>query len=132
MGGRGANSGGKYGRAPRGYRTVGKVHGIPVIKSIDSGGKILPIAAKPNSQYLGMNKFGTVKQLRVYDENGNVRKDIDWSHPFEGHRSGTVHCHEWHGLSRTMTHSRLTKSEISKYREAIEEASGRKDLIWTW
>ena len=34
MGGRGASSGGRSGRAPRGYRTVGKIRGIPVIRNI--------------------------------------------------------------------------------------------------
>ena len=33
MGGRGASSGGRSGRAPRGYRTIGKAHRIPIIKS---------------------------------------------------------------------------------------------------
>ena len=32
MGGRGASYGGRSGRAPRGYRTVGKVRGISVIR----------------------------------------------------------------------------------------------------
>ena len=84
MGGRGASSGGRRGRAPRGYRTVGKVHGIAVIKSSDSRGKILPTTASPDSQYLGMNKHGKIKQLRSYDKNGCVKQDIDWGHPFDG------------------------------------------------
>ena len=132
MGGRGSSSGGRSGRAPRGYRTVARFHGIPVIKSSDPHGNILPRHAKPNSQYLGMNKKGNVKQLRIYDKNGNAKKDIDWQHPFDGHREGSVHCHKWTKNEREKKHSPLTKSEISKYKEAIEKASGRKDLIWEW
>lgn len=84
MGGRGASSGGRRGRAPRGYRTVGKVHGITVIKSPDSRGKILPVTSRPNSQYLDMNKYGKIKQLRSYDKDGRVKQDIDWGHSFDG------------------------------------------------
>ena len=132
MGGRGSSSGGRSGRAPIGYRTVAKVHGIPVIRNSNTNGKILPKTAKPNSQYLGMNKDGNVKQLRIYDKNGNAKKDIDWQHPFDGHREGTVHCHKWNGSERSLEHSPLPKSEISKYKKTIEKASGRKDLIWEW
>ncbi len=132
MGGRGASSGGRSGRAPRGYRTVGKSHGIPIIKSHLHKGKILPTEAKPNSRYLGMNKRGEIKQLRVYDKQGKVKMDIDWQHSFDGHSVGTVHVHRWNGRERTLEHSPLSKSEISKYRKAIEEATGRKDLIWEW
>ena len=79
MGGRGASSGGRSGRAPRGYRTVGKAHGIPIIKSHSSKGKILPTKAKSNAKYLGKTQYGTVKQLRVYDKNGNVIPDAGFS-----------------------------------------------------
>ena len=95
MGGRGASSGGRRGRAPHGYKTVRKVHGISVIKCSDPQGNILPRRAKANSLYLGMNNRGIVKQLRVYDKKGNVKKDIDWQHAFDGHPVGTVHIHRW-------------------------------------
>ena len=130
MGGRGASYGGRRGRAPRGYRTVGKAHGIPIIKSSDPKGKILPTTAKPNSQYLGKTQYGTVKQLRVYDKNGNVKKDIDWGHPFDKHPKEAVHCHKWQNGEREKAHSPLSKSDIVKYKNAIEKATGRKDLIW--
>ena len=130
MGGRGASYSGRSGRAPRGYRTVGKAHSIPIIKSSDPKGKILPTTAKPNSQYLGMNKRGEIKQLRVYDKQGKVKMDIDWQHSFDGHPVGTVHSHKWKDSNRTLGHSPLTRSEISKFKKAIEEATGRKDLIW--
>ena len=132
MGGRGASSGGRGGLAPRGYRTVGKVRGISIIKCSDPKGKILPSNAKPNSRYFGMNKRGAVKQLRLYDGKGNVRKDIDWQHSFDGHREGTVHGHQWNGKVRSLEHSPLTEAEILKYKKAIENATGRKDLIWVW
>ena len=132
MGGRGSSSGGRSGRAPRGYRTVARFHGISVIKSSDPQNNILPRHARPNSQFLGMSKKGDVKQLRIYDENGNAKKDIDWQHSFDGHSEGSVHCHEWNGPKRSLEHSPLTKSEVSKYKKAIEKASGRKDLIWEW
>ena len=132
MGGRGASYSGRSGRAPRGYRTVGKAHSIPIIKSSDPNGKILPTTAKPNSQYLGMNRKGVVKQLRIYDKNGKVKRDIDWGHIFNKHPKGTVHCHKWEKGSREKTHSLLTKSEVLKYKKAIEKATGRKDLIWEW
>ena len=130
MGGRGASSGGRRGRAPRGYRTVGKARGISVIKCSDPKGQILPLKAKANSRYMGMNQRGEVKQLRIYDKYGRAKKDIDWQHAFEGHREGTVHCHEWSGQNRSLKHSPPTGSDISKYKKAIEKASGRKDLIW--
>ena len=79
-----------------------------------------------------MNKRGEIKQLRVYDKQGKVKMDIDWQHPFEGHRDGTVHQHTWHRGKRSLEHSPLTKSEISKFKKAIEKATGRKDLIWEW
>ena len=132
MGGRGASSGGRRGRAPRGYRTVGKVRGISIIKHSVADGKVLPTKAKPNSRYFGMNKRGAVKQLRLYDGKGNVRKDIDWGHPFEGHPQGTVHSHKWNGLNRSLEHSPLTKAELLKYKKAIEKVTGRRDLKWVW
>ena len=132
MGGRGASYGGKRGRAPRGYRTVGKVHGIAVIKCSDPQGNILPRLANPNSRYFGMNKKGNIKQLRLYDKKGDVKKDIDWQHSFDGNRNGTVHSHKWENGERQKEHYPLTKSEMEKYRKAIEKATGRKDLIWEW
>ena len=131
MGGRGASSGGRRGRAPRGYRTVGKVRGIPIIRDSIKG-KGLPTRAGVNARYFGTDKYGKINQLRFYDKNGYVKKDIDWSHPFEGHRTGTVHSHKWVEQKRSLKHTRLTPSEILRYRKTIEEASGRKDLIWEW
>ena len=61
-----------------------------------------------------------------------VKMDIDWQHSFEGHRDGTVHQHTWHRGKRSLEHSPLIKSEIFKFKKAIEETSGRKDLIWEW
>jgi len=131
MGGRGASSGGRRGRAPRGYRTVGKVHGISVIRDPVRGSG-LPTKAKTRAVYFGTNKTGRIIQLRVYGKDGFVKKDIDWAHSFGGHRNGTVHWHKWRGGKREKSHNPLTKSDISKYKKVIEEASGRKDLIWEW
>ncbi len=132
MGGRGASSGGRSGRAPSGYRRVGKVYGVVVLRSSDTRVKILPTAASPNSQYLGMNKHGKIKQLRSYDNNGRVKQDIDCGHSFDGRSERTVHSHKWKNGERDKTHRPLTKSEILKYKEVIEKATGRKDLIWEW
>ena len=131
MGGRGASSGGRRGRAPRGYRTVRTVHGIPVIQQpIRKSG--LPTKARANAMYFGTNSIGGIIQLRVYGKSGCVEKDIDWAHSFDGHRNGTVHWHKWINGERERSHNPLTKLDISKYKRVIEEASGRKDLIWEW
>ena len=131
MGGRGTSSGGRSGRAPRGYRTVGKVRGISVIRD-NVKNKGLPPQAGSKSIHWGTDKTGKINQLRFYDKNGYAQKDFDWSHPFKGHKSGTVHRHIWKDGRRSLNHESLTKSEILKYQKAIEEATGRKDLIWEW
>ena len=131
MGGRGASYSGRRGRAPRGYRTVGKVRGISVIRD-NVKNKGLPPQAGSKSIHWGTDKTGKINQLRFYDKNGYAQKDFDWSHPFEGHKSGTVHRHIWKNGRRSLVHKHLTKSEILKYKKAIEEATGRKDLIWEW
>ena len=79
-----------------------------------------------------MNKHGKIKQLRSYDKNGRVKQDIDWGHSFDGRSEKNVHSHKWKNGERDKTHRPLTKSEISKYKEVIEKATGRKDLIWEW
>ena len=132
MGGRGASYGGRRGRAPRGYRTVGKSHGIPIIKNVESHGNVLPRQAKANSRFFGVNKKGDVKELRIYDKNGNAQKDIHWQHSFDGHTLGTVHSHKWKNGKRENEHFPLSQADKKKYKNAIEEATGRKDLIWEW
>ena len=131
MGGRGASSGGRRGRAPQGYRTVGKIRGISVIRDPVRGSG-LPTKARGKTAYFGTNSIGKIVRLRLYGRNGLVKKDIDWTHSFDGHRGGTVHCHEWKNNERAKNHAPLSPSEVTKYKKAIEEASGRKDLIWEW
>ena len=104
MGGRGANSGGKHGRAPAGYRTAGFVGGIRVVRNIKTG-KGLPIKSfRPNEKYFGTDSSGGIIQLRIFDKNQNVKMDIDWSHSFKGHPSGTVHYHIWENGNRLREH----------------------------
>ena len=131
MGGRGASYGGRSGRAPRGYRTVGKIRGISIVRNtIKKSG--LPTRAPANSVYFGTNSIGKIVQLRFYGKDGQVIKDIDWVHSFAGHRNGTVHWHKWKNNKREEGHYPLSKSDIKKYKDIIETATEKKDFIWEW
>jgi len=132
MGGRGARSGGRSGRAPNGYRTIGKIGSIKIIRNNTTGKGLPRKAASGNAKYFGTDSAGNVNQLGLYGKSKGKKKDIDWSHPFEGHPRGTVHAHTWKNGERSTDHVPLTKSEIKKYKETIEKATGRTDLKWEW
>ena len=83
-------------------------------------------------RYYYAAKKGDVKELRIYDKNGNAQKDIHWQHSFDGHPLGTVHSHKWKNGKRENEHFPLSQADKKKYKNAIEEATGRKDLIWEW
>lgn len=132
MGGRGASSGGRSGRAPKGYRTVGRMGGIKVIRNRLTGKGLPRESSTANANYMGTDSAGKVNQLRLYDNKRKVKKDIDWTHSFEGKPSGTVHSHTWKNGVRSQEHKPLTPSEIKKYKPIIEKATGKDDLKWEW
>ena len=129
MGGRGASSGGRSGRAPNGYRTIGKVGSVKVIRN-NRTGKGLPPKAQPGRTYFGTDGSGKVNQMRTYDKFSNAKKDYDWGHIFNGNPANTVHSHSWKNGVRSTEHTRLTPSEIKRIRSQIEKSTGRKDFIW--
>ena len=62
------------------------------------------------------------------------RKELSLTQEQIAERLGvsTPAVNKWEKGSREKTHSLLTKSEVLKYKKAIEKATGRKDLIWEW
>ena len=62
---------------------------------------------------------------------------MQWSTYFKNsekiqHTLGTVHSHKWKNGKRENEHFPLSQADKKKYKNAIEEATGRKDLIWEW
>lgn len=123
MGGRGANSSGGS-RAPRGYRTVGRIGGIKVIRDTKTG-KGLPITSSSKSaRYFGTDGKGKVIQYREY-RNGKAKTDIDWSHIHDGIPRGTAHIHRWTNGKRG-DGRRLTPAEKKHYGPRIKKVD--KDI----
>jgi len=73
MGGRGTYAAGN--NVPYTYETVGKVHGVKVLRGI--GGKHgLPEEAHSSNAYLQLNRDGTARTLRFYDDQHNLRWEL--------------------------------------------------------
>ena len=130
MGGRGASSGGRRGRAPVGYRTTGFSSGIRIVRNIKTDKGLPRKSFRPNEKYFGTDSSGKIIQLRVFDKNKNAKMDIEWSHSFEGHPAGTVHYHVWKNGIRSKEHNKLPVKDVIKYKDLIEKASQRDDLKW--
>ena len=73
MGGRGASSGGRRGRAPVGYRTTGFSSGIRIVRNIKTGKGLPRKSFRPNEKYFGTDSSGKIIQLRVFDKNKNAK-----------------------------------------------------------
>ena len=130
MGGRGASSGGKNGKTPKGYRRVDSIDGVHVIRNIRTGKGLPRQSSIPRAKYFGTNSSGKITQMRLYDGYKNAKMDIDWGHAFEGNPIGTVHAHTWGNGIRSTTHRMLTPTEIQKYKPIIKKATKRFDLLW--
>lgn len=77
MGGRGTFASGNP--VPYTYRTVGRIEGIKVLEHI-TGGRKLPEEAHSSAAYALLNENGTLRVLRFYDSDHNLRLEIA-NHP---------------------------------------------------
>ena len=91
-----------------------------MLKVTDYSRRVIAESLKTHNQG-GANDMNIVTEIRnritQYIETSLIDQDIDWQHPFAGHRDGTVHQHTWHRGKRSLEHSPLTKSEISKFKK---------------
>lgn len=115
MGGRGASSGGgSRFRAPNGFRTIGSLGKIPVLRSNSKGGGLPRTVKHPNATYAKVNRHGKIEQIRRYDKKGNAKWDVDWNHHYtekgKVYPKGTPHMHEWKNGVRVPEHKIIPKS----------------------
>jgi len=134
MGGRGARSGGRSGRAPNGYRTIGKIGSIKIIRN-NTTGKGLPTKAHTkNAKYFGTDGSGKINQMRIFDKHGNPKQDIDWTHNFringKSYPKGTIHFHSWKNGRRIDDHKLPTPQQKRKYKSIIDRMNQGEQIKW--
>ncbi|MCD8306764.1 MAG: hypothetical protein LUD51_00840, partial [Clostridia bacterium] len=61
------------------YKTVGMIEGVKVLEGID-GVHGLPVESHSSSAYISLDKEGTFREIRFYDENHYVYKEIAYTH----------------------------------------------------
>jgi hypothetical protein len=120
MGGRGAMLGKKPSERIPGYKTVGYIAGIKVLKPIKDHGKLPEMSNTPGTSYILLTKEGELKQFRTYDYSRHPKLDIDFDHYHNGIKP---HIH-FYG-HRKKDFRALTAKEKKKYKRILEEASVR-------
>lgn len=108
MGGRGTFAVGKT--VPYTYETIGKIHGIKILKGIN-GKHGLPEEAHSSSAYISLYPNGNTKQLRVYNKNLTAKIDVEYS-VHQGKM--TFHAHDYVDGIRRPARS-LTREEKRLY-----------------
>lgn len=79
MGGRGSFTNGKLRKY--GWKTVGKVGDVKILKKIDGRNNKLPeYSNSPNSIYARYSEDGKFRQLRVYNENRVPILDVEYGY----------------------------------------------------
>lgn len=103
------------------YKTVATHHGIPILTGIGTKGKHdLPIESHSSKAYAKINRDGSIRTIRVYNDDHTVKTDLDYSR----HQGKlTMHAHDFevtrHKDYETFVRSAkprdLTKEEMAKY-----------------
>ena len=117
MGSRGASAGGSG--VPSGWKIVDYKYGIPVLQPTNPKQSLsLPSKSNiPGVSYILLDRNGNFKQMRIYGEDNNPVKDIDY-HPVNGKQF--LHKHEYINGVRQKEHTPLTKSEHDEYDKFLE------------
>ena len=84
---------------PLKYQEIGKIEGVKVLRFTLTGSQKLPERANTSSAYIGVDKRGNVKQLRVFEKRFPAL-DIDFGH----------------SSSPRLSEGRFPRSRISKRR----------------
>lgn len=118
MGGRGTFAAGNI--VPYQYRTAGHINGIPVLERLD-GKRKLPEEAHASRAYILLKaKNGIFHEMRFYDENHNLVKEIAYHHEskINKEKKYVLHVHEYPepGNFATRTTREITKEEYLKFK----------------
>lgn len=72
--------------------------------------------------------------MRIYDQNGNAKQDIDWSHNFrmdgKSYQKGTVHMHYWQNGKRSSEHRLPTPWQERQFRPYLDKLNQGDEIIW--
>lgn len=99
------------------YKTVGKIEGVKVLQGIE-GKHSLPEESHSSSAYIKLKPDGTFHEMRIYDENHYLVKEIAY-HPEPKLNNGNriedvLHVHEYKRDNFKNRTTRLIKSEELK------------------
>lgn len=104
------------------YETVGKIYGVKVLQGL-SGKHSLPEESHSSAAYIKLKPNGTFHELRLYDENHYLIKEIAF-HPEpklnNGNRTDSIlHVHEYPESNNFQKRSTrlITKQEYEKYKK---------------
>ena len=117
MGGRGTFAAGNP--VPYSYQTVGTIDGVKVL--VGTGGKhSLPEEAHSSSAYIKLKSDGTFHEMRIYDKDHYLVKEIAYHREPKISDNRTDNVHHVHEYPRNDFKNRTTRpitaDEIKKYR----------------
>lgn len=118
MGGRGSYA--KGNSVPDTYETIDYIEGVPVLKGLN-GKHSLPEESKSSKAYIKLEKDGTFREMRIYDENHYIKYEIAYhvEPNLTGNRHDKVlHIHEYRRddfINRPVR--LLTNEEFQKYKK---------------
>lgn len=119
MGGRGSFAAGN--NVTYSYKTVGMINGIKVLEGIGNQHG-LPAEAHSSSAYMKLSKDGSFRELRFYDKNHYLTKEIAY-HPEKGldpSRKPILHLHEYKRDNfRDRKPRLLSETEYSFYKKFL-------------
>ena len=111
---------------PLKYQEIGKIEGVKVLRFTLTGSQKLPERANTADAYIGVDKRGNVKQLRVFEKRFPAL-DIDFGHSHHhGLARDDFHVHEYLNGNRNAVSRALTSAEWARWRPVIDEILRRR------
>ena len=111
---------------PLKYQEIGQIEDVKVLRFTLTGSQKLPERANTSSAYIGVDKRGNVKQLRVFEKRFPAL-DIDFGHSHHcGLAKDDFHVHDYSNGNRSAVSRALTSAEWSRWRPVIAEILRRR------
>ena len=111
---------------PLEYHEIGKIEGVKVLRFTLTGSQKLPERANTSSAYIGVDKRGNVKQLRVFEKRFPAL-DIDFGHSHHhGLAKDDFHVHDYSNGNRSAVSRALTSAEWARWGKIIERITEKR------
>ena len=119
--------------APFEFECIGTIHGVKILRYRNGVYQKLPEYSNTSSAYVGIDKEGLVKSLRVFDAR-RPSFDVDFGHSHHhGLKEGEYHVHDFIDVPGKAHRERqhvsrpITKEELATWGAVINEILRRRN-----